>query len=432
MKLPRLPEWVKNLLIVGLSLSGLYLFSLSPLYLNSPMRNWTLPALEQKIQREEAPSILTTAAQPARLAITNSAGRYGVEYDSEAMDEAFGLVSALLGEALGTAEMATPISEERWQAALLAPGIYFDFAGDIPFSALAGWIPGDRANPLLTANTRRVVISLPDPSHSAVQLFYQDTATGLFHSCTTRLSSSSYLIPVVDSFTPNGALFAFEDPAYQACAPYTLITQTPQLGEYAAAPVLAAETEDTLSQILSALSFSGPSVNSFDGSDGTVYLAGQDTLQITRTGVIHYTGSERYPVSAAGVLPTTADYLEVARQLTSAALEPLCGSAQLALSSVRAENGQTTITYVYRLEGADLWLGNEGYAAQFLFREGVLTNFTMTPRSYSPTGNDFLVIPPLQASAMLGALANDPKELQLIYRDPGTDSCTITAGWTAG
>ena len=42
----RLPEWMKNVLIIGLSCSALYLFTLSPLYQNSPLKDWTVLFLD--------------------------------------------------------------------------------------------------------------------------------------------------------------------------------------------------------------------------------------------------------------------------------------------------------------------------------------------------------------------------------------------------
>ena len=73
----RLPEWVKNLLIVLLSCSALYLFTLTPLYLNSPLRDWTAQLLDRGQSETANPLSLAAVLQPARIAIRNASGCYG-------------------------------------------------------------------------------------------------------------------------------------------------------------------------------------------------------------------------------------------------------------------------------------------------------------------------------------------------------------------
>ena len=75
MREKHLPEWVKNLLIAGLSLSALYLFTLSPLYLNSPLYGWTGHLTLTAPSDPGVTVSFSAAARPVRSAITNSAGR---------------------------------------------------------------------------------------------------------------------------------------------------------------------------------------------------------------------------------------------------------------------------------------------------------------------------------------------------------------------
>ena len=177
------PEWVKNLLLIGLSLSAVYLFTLSPLYLNSPLYGWT---------------------GRLRPAGPDAAGE------------------------------AQPVNEARWRQALADEGIYFDFAGSVPLSALAGWLREGEKNGLLSGDARRMVLAAGE--HGAVGFLQDDQDKKTFYGRATALQTQAHLTPVTASFAPNGAKFAFEVENLAACGPYTLIVEgTVSAPVYAAA-----------------------------------------------------------------------------------------------------------------------------------------------------------------------------------------------------
>ena len=169
----RAPEWVKNLLLTGLTLSALYLATLSPLYLNSPLYGWTGRLLSSGADPAGEQVSFSAAARPASMAVTNSAGRYGVQYDNGAVDALFDQTGTLLGEALGSAGEAQPVTEARWRRALADEGIFFDFTGTVPLSALSGWLREGERNGLLSGDARRMVLAAGEDG--AVWLYYQDT-----------------------------------------------------------------------------------------------------------------------------------------------------------------------------------------------------------------------------------------------------------------
>lgn len=425
----RLPEWVKNLLIVLLSCSALYLFTLTPLYLNSPLRDWTAQLLDRGQSETANPLSLAAVLQPARIAIRNVSGCYGVQYDVAAADDAYAQTSALLETALSSAQAPQLVAEDRWRQALTGSGIYFDFCGDVPLSAL---VSGESAAAdSLTASARKLLLALEEDH---VFLYYQDSGSGLFYVCTTTLNGSDHLLPIVESFTPNGAFFAFEDARYQRCDPYTLISSSvPSPQEYTVSVPLNTEDTDTLGQVLAALSFSGPSVNSYQLGTDTIYRSNEDTLQLTGDGVLIYQGNSnaRYPTVSEDETLTLKNAIETSRSLTAPTLEALCGGARLYLLSAVQSGATITVTYGYSLDGAGVWLDELGWAAQFVFTGGVLTDFTLRFRTYTATGTTTLVLPPLLASAAMTALDKEQGELLLSYRDTEGAGSTIAAGWIA-
>lgn len=432
MKSFHVPEWVKNLLIIGLSLSALYLFTLSPLYLNSPLRGWT-SRLGPAAEGGQTVSVsFTAAARPTRMAVNSGAGRYGLQYDAAGVSALFSQTGSLLGEALGSAGEAAAVSEGRWRRALTGESLYFDFSGSIPFSALTSWLSGEE-NPLLTGDVRRLALA-PGNDGEEVWLFWQDAwNSALFYASVTNLRVSAHLEPQLTAFAPNGARFAFEDEALAAYYPYTLITDEPgSAAVYAASNPVAAREDPAMKQLLSALSFSGVLVAEYAMGDDAVYRAGENTLTVSRDGSLAYHGTDGsyYPVASEGAQPTLAEMIETTRRLAAGALQPLCGEAELYLLSARQEDGETWITYGYSLNGAPVWTGNEGWAAQFKLVNGALTGFVMHPRSYYATDRATLVLPAVQAAAAMSALEVQDSELLLVYRDVGGE--TVSAGWYPG
>lgn len=426
----RVPEWVKNLLIAALSLSALWLLTLSPMYMGSPLQA-RIQALFSAGETDGAPPSvsLTAAARPTRIAVVNDDGRYGVQYDTQAVDAAFDNLGALLGEAVGTASAPFVIQEARWRQALTQPGVYFDFSGAIPFSALSGWLRGGEVNTALTANARRMVLSFGDGEND-VWLFWLDEDTGHFYACSTPLDRTLHLLPNLASWLPNAAFFAFEDPDYADCYPYTLITSTPSPAVYSASTPLSAENDANAGQVLAALNYAAAAGSSYATSEGTRYTDGNNTFLLTNSGTLRYHAADPVqPASADAEAPTTAQLIEVTRKLAADTLGLLCGDARIYLISAQADGDSLSITYGYSLNGAAVSLYDEGWAARFTIEKGALSGFTLHFRSYTATASSTLLLPELQAVAALNALNARGGELLLSYRDTGGDS--VTAGWIA-
>lgn len=425
-----LPEWAKNLLITALSLSAVYLFTLSPLYLNSPLYGWTGKFTASAPSDTEAHVSFSAAALPARMAVTSSAGRCGAQYDTAAVDALYAQTGTLLGEALGSAGAAHPVSEDHWRRALGGEGIYFDFSGAIPLSALSGWLREGEQNTLLSGDARRLLLAPGEDG--AVWLYYQDGwDESCFYGRATALQTQAHLSPVIAVFVPNGAKFAFEDARLRSCGPYTFVTNGPdRTAVYEAASPLAAGGE-ALNTTLSALSFSGALMASYDADEGTVYRRGEDSLLLSPDGSLTYHSGDGtlYPVAREGAAPTLAEMIEATRKLSAAVLEPLCGEARVCLSSARQEGEKTAITYGYSLNGAAVWMGEEGWCAQFQLTGGAVTGFTLHVRSYTALESETPLLPVVQAAAAMEAEDAAGGELMLLYRDTGERQ--VRSGWFA-
>lgn len=417
----RLIEWGKNLVILLLTASALYLLTMTPLVQDSGLADLFAPRVEQP----GGEVVLSAAAHPSRMAVMGGNGRYGLQYDQEAVDELFARMGPLLGEGLTSSGEPRSVSEQDWQSYLIRSGIYYDFDRSIPLSALGSWLDPDGVCSL-EGTARRILLIAGE--NDRVWLCYQDGADGRFYACTTELSCSLHLEPLVNSEEGNAAQFAFENEELsRLLRPYTLVTEGGNGEIYTAVNPLDAYGEEAA--VLKKLSFGSDSHAPVSG--GEAYLDGSARLEVTEGGTLIYNDGQqrKYPVAAAGEHATVAEVIEAARQLAEGTMGTRCGQARLYLESVRETQDGYRVRFGYRLNGSAVWLYEEGWAAEFLIREGCISEFTMHFRAYSDSGEKALLLPMNQAAVILPGLTDEARELVIQYRDRGGE--TVSPGWVA-
>ena len=412
-------EWGKDALIVLLTLSAVWLLTMTPLVQDSGLSELLRPRESSSVG--PSGTAQAGAVLPARLAVTGEGGRCGIQYDEERLEEIFPPLGVLLGDALASAGQPQPIAEEEWQRRLTLPGIYFDFAGETPLPALERWLQGP-GNTELTGSARRVLLCAGEQDQ--VLLCWQERESGQFFSCSTALTQSLHLEPAAAGAAFNGAYFAFESqPLAQVLDPYTLVTEgEPDVEGYTVSTPLAGEEERLA--VLSALSFN--SQNQAPVSGGEVYLDGGDRLVAAAGGTVSYRAArgEKYPAG-----PALADGVEAAWALAESALGPLCGQARLYLMSADEAEGVLRVRFGYLLDGCAVHLGSEGWAAEFLIRDGFISQFTLRFRCYTSSGERPLLLPMDKAAVMLPDLSAQRRELVLQYLDSG--GAEVSPQWTA-
>ena len=419
----RVIEWGKNLLILLLSVSAVWLVTMTPLVQDSGLTE--LFSSREERGGEDGPVELGEAAHPSRMAVMGPAGRYGVQYDRVTTDRLFARTGSLLGECLTSAGEPQTVTEGQWREFLSRTGIYFDFGRGIPLSALGGWLhPEGECG--LESTARRILLA--EGEEDRVILCWQDEESRRFYACETGLSLSLHLEPLVASEESNGARFAFEMERVTALLePYTLVTDVTGAAVYAGSNPLLSDY--TAGELLDDLSFSGD--NSVPVSGGTAYLEGTARLEVGDNGVVTYSDGheQKYPVAKKGGEPTAAELIEAARQLAESTVGRRCGEARLYLESVRETEEGCLIRFGYRLNGSTVWLYEDGWAVQVLLQEGCISQFTLRFRAYTVTEEEIMLLPMDRAAAILPGLTEKRCELELRYIDNG--SRRVTPGWMA-
>lgn len=417
----RLVEGLKSLLILLLTASALYLLYLSPLVQSSGLSALFQDNLAPAPGTAEAPAALTAAAIPARMAVGSELGLCGIQYDQNAADELFDLSGPLLGEALSAARSPVNVPYAHWKERLGGTCVYFDFTSPVPLSTLCAWLKEGGENTQLTHSARHILLAREEDGSLSLCVYAQEQ--DVFIRYDTGLDADLHLAPILNSVTPNGAFFAFEDGTLpSAVADHTLFTDEEYLPAVytCAAPQLLSENALT-TQLLTALSFSGQ--NRAAVTEGVLYVDGEDTLRFYGGGHVEYisSGSGKYP--AGGGL---SGAVEAAWALAGQALTPLCGEARLYLMSALEEDGGYTVTFGYMLGGCVVELAEQGWAARFHVKDGSIRDFSFNARTYTDSGQTKLLLPADKAAAALSALTADERELVIRYQDDGQ---TALPGW---
>ena len=437
-------ERLKSLLIVLLTLSALAL-TLRVLLFNELAgqgpRGW-LDNLTSLFRQEQTASTgdpggsiqSSAAAQPVRLSVSDGSERFAVQYDTAQTGQMFSSLGILLSEALSSAAAPSEVTEQAWRDALCAPGVWFDFLGNIPLEALCAWMVEGGRNPNLTAAARQVAVARDDGG--GVSLYYHNVEDGLYYACRTAVAYEGHMDELVTGYGGNGASFVFEleeGGGYDGLDPYVLLSaSTPSPAVFRASTPLSGTDTNAVSALQESLSFQVSSDAIYAIPGGLRLRLGRETLEIGGDGTVTYHTSEelpiRYPVGEDGY--TVTELVETTRRLAADTVGRTCGAARLYLAGVETGgDGAVTVSYGYSLNGAAVLLPEDGCAARFTVQDGQITDYTLRFREYEETAEHSLLLPERQAAAALDALSPEGRELLLCYTDNGGD--TVQAGWVA-
>ena len=421
----RLLETGKTLLIVLLSASAVYLTG--TIFLQDGLGSTMFaPPAEEDLTADADLSVSAAVARPIRMAVVNSSGRYGVQYDNAGVDELFESLRDFLSEGLDSASSPVPVPRARWESALSCRGVYYDFPGVLPLSLAADWLAGGESSSILTTEVSCLLLA-ERSSGSGMELYYVDAADGSYYACSTQLSFPEAL----ESYIPNNALFAFQNTEdYALLDPDTmLLPDPPSPALYTAAVGVDLENADARSALLKSLNFFPQANAIYPSADGWRVRDGSDTLLLAADGTVHFeAGNEdpRYPIPSG---LSRAQLVELTSDLVRSSLSPYCGSARPYLSSITSANGSMILTYGCTLSGAEVQFGPDNWYARFTVQSGRITEYTLHLRRYAATEEIRSVLPEYQAIAAMEALGAEYRRLLLHYYDnAGT---TAAPAWIA-
>lgn len=449
-------EWGKNVLIVLLALSALYLLGRTQLYVDGAASGGHLLSGLKSVFSEEEPvspsQVLGdwsqgTLPRPVRMVVLTPQGSAGIQYDNTALDSLFLEFTNPLADALTSAGTPQQVSEDAFRTALSAqrPGIYLDFLGRVPLTNLTAWLSGGRAGGVeLPHSIRRMLLTLSEDGR--VLLYFIDENTGNCYVSETASDLAQRLERFVAGVSPNGAAFAFQSgDAYASLAPYTLLGGgvSPQPDQFSVTnPVPITDGTDDYSDafetLIRSLSFQ-PQSMSYRSRDGVTIQEGSEKLRFSDSGQVTYEAAERtdprFPLQGLSQTPTEWELVGsawtfVERVFQTGSATPLCGDARLYVQGLEETEDGVAVLIGYQLDGAAVLVGQLGCAARIEISGGAITGFQLQLRKYTYVQQGPQVLPELQATAALEAQEAQDSELMLYYYDDLRGD-EVTADWGA-
>ena len=424
----RLLELGKDILIVCLILSAVYLAARSQLYTGLASEGTLFGQVAgffrsepEEVPGDVSPGAAGEAIPAVRLALCPGGGgngapiRYGVQYDEETLQPITAALSSYFTEGLASASGPEELTAAQWQEALCSPGVCLDLLGAVPLDYLGA--DG------LTESARRLAL-VWDGSSTTADLCYQ-TAEGAYYRCATTVTWKGYLADALQSYTDNGARYAFEmdDVAYDRLSPEVLLLpDAPESTIYQAVRPLDLSSPDDRAALENAMGFRGSDYQ----VPGEWVIREDDELRIASDGTMHYEASEsrpemRYPTSGEGISARSAA-ITTAYRLAQDAVAAWCGSSEsdgrIILSGVTETEDGWEIALDYTLDGAQVLFEDGRPAMEFTVEKGQITAYTIRPRCYQATEHVSRVLSERLAAAALESLRpREQLELLLFYED---------------
>ena len=428
-KLRTVVELVKDVLIIGLICSAVWML--------------TSGGLMKRLGQQETDSAQITGMQhhaavqeeavlplsiTATLSQSGESVRYAALYDAQAVDSLFQETAGLLVETLSSAEEPQKITRREWEQALgRAPGVSFDFRGEMPLSALTGWLKVELGVP--DALVRRLLLTAWEDSAA---LYYQDVTTGIWYRCVTQVVSRAQLENAVAGLSPNGAYYAFESPLTEALEEDTLLLPNPGDLSICTASNPMAGGRGALEMLMTELGFNLSGCVFYSGAGEEVGRSGSDTLRLSKQGVVEYhtdeSGQPRFQIQSGSGNSRVYEVVNSCSQLLWQAVHTRCGQARTYLSRVEETQNGWRLEYEYSLNGIPVQL-KTGPAAVFEVENDSIVSFTLRLRSYSAGEQRQIILPPVQAAAAMTALELEGREMMIQYQDRGEER--VLPGWTA-
>lgn len=422
----RLREWGKNLCILLLSLSAIWL-----VWQATPYEGFSLLARDPAPIAAKPTEAGTLSVEPVSMVVRNAAGRYGLAYDSSTTGEIFeSKLGILLREALAAASAPVLVGKADWQTVIREQEawIYYDFLANLPLDRLPLWLGNTEKNELLFGQSRRFLIS---KAEGAYLLYYLDDSAESYSISRIPQDRLDPFFGAIEDFTPNTAFFAFEQPQDYAALDDNLLlfSKPPSLLVFEVTNPLAAIDDSMREALLRDLDFNPNATSAYEPADGWVLKEGTDSLRILKDGSLIFqsqsSGAPRYPVSVddRGLL------IEQLQRLLTRLTDTRVGEAALILSDIQeTEDGSLQIDFAYCLNGAPVKVFDEGYAARFYVQNGSVQEFNIRLRSYTPTEEKLTLLPERLAAVGLRAKGQTGAQLIASYTDQGQESRTA-AEW---
>ena len=349
------------------------------------------------------------AAQPLRISIRNSAGRYTAQWDFGPLDAAFETLGGMLGQALDTAGTFTTVRADRLPQALSQPSVCFDYGFMLSAQLPASWLEATTAQQA-DVQGRMFILAI------------EDGQVNLYLSGEECLRAETDINPdtlsaLLEQFRPDDSRFAFETDSH-----LTMLAMIPGSDPAIQAALSSSPCDSRyIESLATALGFNPYDETRYTDNAGVTYFSETScSLQIATSGQILLTSDSAERFHADG--STTEILVEEARSMIQLAMGDILGDARMYLSGVSRDGDETIVTFDYVLNGIPVSCGSRP-AATITFSGRAMTSMELLAAVLTCTDEPMKILPPTQVAAIM------PNGSDLVLQYHRSADGTMTAGW---
>ncbi len=406
-------EITKTILIVLLLLSALFLLRENG-YISFNSRRKNVDDGSEGISHSIESSNYINFYSPTSLCVCLGAkGSYGLIYNDSEISDIAGKYSALVGEALGTAENVQDVDISKLREYLDGVGVYFGFAAELPLDCIADALGTNSSEELSGISTEFLYLFCGLDSNASLIFGNENNAK----IARTSLPNS-LIIAINNLFLPNSVAFSFSYSEYEGMSPFILIEE--DLSEIYSYSYKSAYSSG-FNRVGFLDSFGMNSVTASDYTDregAFAFIDNGKDLRITTNSI-----------SFKDVAEDSESDLSVYQQIRYAAyivdksVIPYIGDASVRLTSVSGDIRNLTVSFSYFINGMSVsGTGNNSITAHF--DNGRLSSFNAYVLNFANT-NEIVKLLPMSKSAAI-AVGNKKTNLNLVLVP---ENGRLTCGW---
>lgn len=353
---------------------------------------------------------------PAYIMITSPSGEhYAVKYGYQLKSDLFSQYSALLGEALGSADSPQKLTEDQWQATLKYSNVFVDYLYPRPLSYLASCLGVKVSDKLADMDASRLCIGCDGDD---LIFTFVNSGSGSIYSYSTALDSDILYSQIVQQSMDNSH-FAFEMGEEYSYLDSYFIFSDEEISLRSAVISAPAAGDLNIQALLSAFNMSDRASQEYSEGDGSmVYVDGSKSLRVENGGTVVFSAAGADGALSEDLMDTAgkSKYIEQAQSLVSSVILPYSGVGRLTYSGCDLSSSPSTtlVTFNYTLDGVPVTLGAGGSAVTVKYSGGDIIRVEMKLRTYTYTGTQESPLPENQAAALASVTGGFPV---LFYED---------------
>ena len=338
---------------------------------------------------------------PVRAAV-RSGGALSCFTARDAVRELFERTSALLADALASADGRNTLSAYQWRQVLRQDLICFDFEGDMPLAMLSAVIGLAETN---VAEQQARAIVLYESGDALILVIRPREGMPIAYATAVAAGEFDALL---GEYGEGNARFAFEDPISAQYLPDEFIVmpnravpkvlkRTAPLSDYT-----GTASERLIYALLSGFGCNPYTTGAYIDSDGTrVYVEEFRTLRITPDGALSYYAPE--PVDDSVPVTERSAIISSAATMLDHLASNYIGDASIFISRAYYDTdaGRYIILFGCAVDGIPLIL-EDGYFARLEYVGSSLVGAHMTVAGYIQTESQEALLPDVQAAAAAG------------------------------